>query len=121
MFNNCSFALNSGRYTWRHDSILFTICHYLKSLENLGFELFADLDGFRSPAEFFDGPRPDILLKIGNELNAIELSCCYESNFTKAYEYKVRRYQNLKNTLLNKKYIPGEQDVCRGFLSWILP
>ena len=105
MFNNCSFSLNGGRYTWRHDSILFTICHYLKLLENMGFELFADLDGFRNPAEFFNGPRPDILLKIGNELTAIELSCCYENNFTKAHEYKIKRYENLKDSLVNKEHV----------------
>ena len=71
----------------------------------MGFELFADLDGFRNPAEFFNGPRPDILLKIGNELTAIELSCCYENNFTKAHEYKIKRYENLKDSLVNKEHV----------------
>ena len=28
ILNNCPEAVRNGRYTWRHDTILFTICHY---------------------------------------------------------------------------------------------
>ena len=102
MFSNCPIALN--RYTWRHDSILFTICHYLKLLENIGFSLYADLEGFQSPSEFFNGPRPDIIVQEGNELHVIELSCCYESNFVNTREYKVKRYHDLKKFRVNKNF-----------------
>ena len=48
ILNNCPEAVRNGRYTWRHDSILFATCHYLTALENIGFELFADLAGFKN-------------------------------------------------------------------------
>ena len=48
ILNICPEAVRNGRYTWRHDSILFAICHYLTALENIGFELFADLAGFKN-------------------------------------------------------------------------
>ena len=41
-------------------------CHYLTSLETTGFELFADLAGFKYPEISFNGPRPDIVAKNGN-------------------------------------------------------
>ena len=102
MLNNCSVALQSGRYTWRHNSIMYTICHFLKALENLGFELFADLDGFKNPAELFNSSRPDIAMKIGNELYVIELTSCYETNFTKSRDYKIKRYSKLTDNLNDK-------------------
>ena len=63
MLNNCPEAVRNGRYTWRHDSILFTICHYLTALENIGFKLFADLTSFKNPEILFNGPRPCIAVK----------------------------------------------------------
>ena len=52
ILNNCPEAVRNGRYTWRHDSILFTICHYLTALGNIGFELLADLTGFKNLINF---------------------------------------------------------------------
>ena len=52
ILNNCPEAVRNGRYTWRHDSILFTICHYLTVLGNIGFELLADLTGFKNLINF---------------------------------------------------------------------
>ena len=72
LLNNCLEAVRNGRYTWRHDSILFTICHYLTPLENIGFELFTDLAGFKNPEILFNGPRPDIVVKNGNKLTVTE-------------------------------------------------
>ena len=46
MLSNCPETVRSSRYTWRHDSVLLAICHYLTALENIGFELYADLAGF---------------------------------------------------------------------------
>ena len=68
----------------------------------MGFELFADITGFKNPEVLFNGPRPDIVLKIGNELYAIELSCCYETNFVKTRNYKVERYDQLQNLCVDK-------------------
>ena len=97
MLNNCPKAVRNGRYTWRHNSVLFTICHYLTALENMGFKLFADLAGFINAEKFFNGPRPDIVVKNGNKLTVIQLSCCCETNFVKTRNYKIERYSKLQD------------------------
>ena len=74
MLNNCPKAVRNGRYTWRHDYILFTNCHYLTPLKNIGFELFADLAGFKNPEILFNGPRPDIVVKNDDKLTVTALS-----------------------------------------------
>jgi len=47
VLNNCPRALQDGRYTWRHNSVLF---HIVKQMRESGFvgEFFADLPGFRA-------------------------------------------------------------------------
>ena len=79
MLNNCFVVVRNDRYTWRYGAILFTICHYLTALENTGFKLFADLAGFKNLEVLFNAPRPDIVVKNGNNITVIELSCCYET------------------------------------------
>ena len=49
MLHNCPKAVCNRGYTWRHDCVYFTICHYLTAVENIGFELFPDLSGFKNP------------------------------------------------------------------------
>ena len=104
MLNNCPEAVRNGRYTWRQDSIPFTIFHYLTALENTGFELFVDLAGFKNPEILFNGPRPDILVKYGNKRTVIELSRCYETNFVKTRNYKVECYRKLQDLCVDKKF-----------------
>ncbi len=62
-------ALDQGRYTWRHDSILRTIVRDLKRAAVLpDWELYADLDLWRAevntipPAIISTPSRPDIVL-----------------------------------------------------------
>ena len=95
IFNNCSKAISDGRYKWRHDSILKTMCHYLSQL--IGFDLFVDINGFANPTELFYNLRPDIVLLSPNEAITIELTCCFETNFAKSRAYKENRYSNLEN------------------------
>ena len=45
MLANCSVAATEGRYTWRHDSSLFTLLRFLSQFTLYGFELYGDLDG----------------------------------------------------------------------------
>ena len=104
ILNDCPEAVHNGRYAWRHDSILFTICHYLTMLENIGFELFVDLAGFKNPGILFKGPRPDIVVKNSNKLTVIELSCCYEMNIVKTCNYKIERYSNLQDLCVDKNF-----------------
>ena len=50
---------------------LFTICHCLTMLENIGFKLFADMADFKNPRILFNGSQPDIVVKNGNKLTNI--------------------------------------------------
>ena len=97
VLNNCVTAINDDRYTWRHDSILYTIMYYVKQLIEKGYEIYADLEGYTTTNVLFNGNvRPDIAVKKGNDLTTIELTCCFETNLVK----------NLKSRLnLNKLYI----------------
>ena len=99
VLNNCSTAANDGRYEWRHNSILYTISIYVQQLAEKGFEIFIDLPGHRSPNEVFTHHRPDIVLRKQNQVIAIELTCCFESNVKKSNTYKVNRYRNIQNEL----------------------
>ena len=116
MLSNCLAALRSGRYTWRHNSILYTMCHYLSEFENVGFKLYADLIDFKSPTELFSRLIPDIVLVRNNKLVVIELTCCFETNFAKSRRYKISRYKNTKNVLSTKyllKYPLVTKDLNR--------
>ena len=44
----CSSVLSNGRFTWRHNSVLYTICKHLSSLIKNGNKLYADLIGVES-------------------------------------------------------------------------
>ena len=39
---NCPVSVTEGRYTWRHDSILYTLLQYLCQLKNYGFNIYCD-------------------------------------------------------------------------------
>ena len=69
------------RFTWRHNSILNFLAQTLQSIN--GYDLFADLPGFRSPSIITgDRFRPDLLLTSSNSslLYIVELTVGYESN-----------------------------------------
>jgi hypothetical protein len=110
VLNNCATAANDGRYTWRHDSILYTIMHYINQLANEGYEIYADLNGYKSTSELFNRLRPDIAVKKGDTVQIIELTCCFETNLEKSNRYKKEKYKNLEKDLnikvkLIKSYI----------------
>ena len=119
MLNNFPTAVQSGRYTWRHDSILFTICHYLSMLERRGYTIFADILGYKNPSELFRNLRPDIVLLKRDSLVSIELTCCFETNLINSRNYKIDRYCNLEedcnlNVKVKKLYV---EVSSLGFLS----
>ena len=111
VLNHCVKALNDGRYTWRHDSVLYTIMYYVKQLVVKGFEIYADLEGYKTTNELFHGQvRPDIALKKNDEVIIIELTCCFETNLEKSNEYKKQKYKDIGKKLkirskLKKLYV----------------
>ena len=48
VLSNCSIALDQGRYTWRHNSVLMTIIDCIRSSLDERFSLYSDLDGFQA-------------------------------------------------------------------------
>ena len=67
-------ALEDGRYTWRHNSVLYTLCHHLSIAVNSDDKLYAYLVGFQTPTVLFRQHRPDACIVTGKgEIHAIEL------------------------------------------------
>ena len=46
VLSGCSVALDQGRYTWRHDSVLLSIASTVRDFLGAGFTIYADLPGF---------------------------------------------------------------------------
>ena len=44
------------------------------------------------------------MVKSGNKLTVIELSCCYKTNFVKTGNYKIERYNKLQDLGVDKKF-----------------
>ena len=100
VLSNCPVAVNSGRYKWRHDSILVTITTYFQPLLQQGYELYADLKDFNTKAQLFRSCRLDIGLVKDRIVYIFELTVCFETNTEKSRNYKIDRYKNLNNELL---------------------
>ena len=100
IFSNCIKYLD--RYTWRHDSILNTILNKLSRSTYDGIEIFSDCQGCSYPctSDLFQGPRPDIVVKLHNKIVVIELTVCFDTNTEKSRTYKKNRYQNLREKLV---------------------
>ena len=49
ILSNCSAALNQGRYTWRHNSVLNSIINLIRPHLKSGMVLFSDMPGFQAP------------------------------------------------------------------------
>ena len=85
ILNACPTALNQGRFTWRHDSVLKCLVHGIKTFLSKDEKLYADLPGLRA----CDNPsatvpqnivatsaRPDMVM--GN-VKLVELTVPYNS------------------------------------------
>ena len=92
-----SVAVAEGRYTWRHDSILYTLLQYLCQLKNYGFNIYGDLEGYCKTSELFHSFRPDIVLVKDDTIYILELTCCFETNTEKSRNFKMNKYIDIKN------------------------
>ena len=120
VLSNCSAALTEGRYTWRHNSVLLTIAHYLAPLVGRAISLFVDINGYRNPAMCFRTMRPDVVLVDHDKMIVMELTACFETNSIKSREYKKQRYKELKDDSLihcNKFEIIFIEITTLGFVT----
>ena len=82
----CTVALNQGRFTWRHNSVLIQITKVVKSLATGGTEVLSDLPNFQIngttiPSDVMvstgAGSKPDmvILNREQRTVALLELTC----------------------------------------------
>ena len=104
--NMCTVALNQGRFSWRHDSVLLQISKVVKSLATRGTEVFSDLPGFQIngttiPADVMvsagEGSKPDLVVlnREQRTVALLELTCSLPGSARKAHIRKVNTYTQL--------------------------
>ena len=85
ILNSCVSALNQGRYTWRHDSVLSCIVSWLTPTLGEDKCMYADLPGHRAsdsppatiPTDILSTScRPDLFLCVGSTIKILELTVC---------------------------------------------
>ena len=101
ILNGCPTALNQGRYTWRHDSVLNSFASVIKSEISPPTVLYADLPGYRVsenpqstlPSDVsVSSARPDIVMREGNVIKISELTVC--SNTQRGFDEARSRKRN---------------------------
>ena len=107
----CSVALEQGRYTWRHNSVLRTIDDFIRPNLKECYELFTDLDGLGAgnggtvpPDVLATNQRPDIFL-LNRQLRKViifELTVPWDANVVTSHDLKMRKYASLVNDLSHR-------------------
>ena len=104
VLTGCSVALEQGRFTWRHNSVLLSIINFIRPMLKDGFSLFSDLPGFQAPHGGVIPPdvhvtnlKPDLfIIDITSRVVVFfELTCPWDSNVQRSHEYKERKYAPL--------------------------
>ena len=108
VLSNCSTALEQGRYTWRHNSVLRTIFNFVRDGLRPGMEIFVDLDSFDSgtggtipPDILVTAQRPDLFLvdRVSKKVIVFELTVPWDGNVDTSHDFKQRKYTPLVNDL----------------------
>ena len=95
----CKKYLEEGRYTWRHDSILYFLSKSFPTIKISSS--YVDIPGFISPCALTgDSLHPDLLLVIPDK-------CLYILEFTVGFETNLRN--NCHRKQLKYKTLVGEQ------------
>ena len=104
ILSDCPVALDQGRYSWRHDSILANLIRIFCPKVAEGMELFSDLPGFHAPGGGSIPPhvlvttqRPDIFIVNESTRVAVvfELTCPWDSNIDRCHTFKEDKYAPL--------------------------
>ena len=92
--SSCNSYLDEGRYTWRHNSVLF-LASTFSSLKQC--PVCADLLSFQSPCLIAgDSFRPDLLLiTYAKIFYIVELTAGFETNIQKNSDRKTDKYSSL--------------------------
>ena len=104
VLSNCGVALEQGRYTWRHDSVLSNIIALIRPQLVNGSRLFSDLPGLHAPGGGTIPPhvlvtnlRPDIFIvnETSREVILFELTCPWDANIDRSHAFKEDKYAPL--------------------------
>ena len=108
VLSNCTVSLDQGRYTWRHNSVLFSIVSAIRDNLRDGFMLFSDLPGFEAPHGGVIPPhvlvttlKPDLFIfdEVRRVIVMVELTCPWDNNVERSHEYKQEKYSPLVTDL----------------------
>ena len=124
ILNGCKTALDQGRYTWRHDSIL----NYMSStFDKSKFQVFSDIPGQKTEnggtiPSFLTvtADRPDIVVldKAKKAVYILELTAPFESNISTRHTYKTNKYAYLLKDISDYKPTVIAYEVgSRGHIS----
>ena len=128
----CSTALDQGRYTWRHDSVLQVIFQNFKKNLPLCYKLYADLpDCQASVSPLSTIPphitstlsRPDLVLVSTDSIVLVELSVVTNTqhHFLAAKTRKEDRYGSLLSDLQHAGYLVDLVTIEVGSLGHFMP
>ena len=104
VLSSCQVALDQGRFTWRHNSVLSNIIALVKPNLAPGMRLYSDLPGFLAPGGGSIPPhvlvtnlRPDIFIVDDSSRIAVvfELTCPWDKNIDRSHSYKEDKYAPL--------------------------
>ena len=104
ILSNCPVALDQGRYTWRHDSVLTSLIRLICPNLSTDAQLFSDLPGFLAPGGGSIPPhilvtnqKPDIFIinESLREAVVFELTCPWDDNISRSHAFKEEKYAPL--------------------------
>ena len=100
VLNNCDKALE--RYTQRHDNVLSLLANWILTVKSVNQELLVDLpsEKWQSIVQVFQPTcRPDIVVIGHSRICVLELTICHETNLVKSKNYKINKYNNIRDQL----------------------
>ena len=100
--NNWGYPSALARYKRRHDNVLEILAQLIVSAVKQECEVFVDLVGqsYRPISSVFSSLRPDIGLKHQKTISTLELTICHETNAISSKNFKLSKYNNLKQNLI---------------------
>ena len=64
--------------------------------------LYVDIPGYQNTEALFScSQRPDLVLVTCDKIYIIELTICFETNLRKSRDYKIEKYNHLKENIIN--------------------
>ena len=123
ILSNCKVALDTDRYTWRHNCII----NYIVSNVDPKFTVFSDLPGHTAPGGGSIPPelcvttqKPDIVIlnKQAKTINLFELTCPSEKNIEDRNTEKSNKYAHFTSDITDYKCkVECFEVSTKGFLT----